>query len=181
VSAQRPELSAEDILAALNGRGVQYVVIGAFAVIAQGAPIDVTYDVDVTPQRDPDNLERLSLALGDLDARIRVNDLDEGLPFSHDARSLARMDMLNLTCPAGDFDIVFFPAGAPAGYDDLAPRSVLITVGGQDVRVASLADVVHSKEEAGRDKDIRALPALRRFLRDHPDRRPPAPDESVDK
>jgi hypothetical protein len=74
VSVQRPDLSAEDILAALNGRGVQYVVIGAFAVIAQGAPIDVTYDVDVTPQRDPDNLERLSLALGDLDARIRVND-----------------------------------------------------------------------------------------------------------
>lgn len=77
--------------------------------------------------------------------------------------------MLNLTCPAGDFDIVFSPSGAPAGYDDLAPRSVLITVGDHQVRVASLIDVVHSKEEAGRDKDIRALPALRRFIRDHPE------------
>jgi hypothetical protein len=41
--------------------------------------------------------------------------------------------MLNLTCPAGDFDIVFSPAGSPAGYEDLAPRAVLITVGDQDV------------------------------------------------
>jgi hypothetical protein len=84
------------------------------------------------------------------------------------------MEMLNLTCAAGDFDIVFTPAGAPGGYEDLSPRSVLITVGGQTVWAASLRDVVRSKEEAGRDKDIRVLPVLRRFLRDHPDR-PPTP------
>ena len=166
MSPTRPPLSAEDILAALNRRGVRFVVIGAFAAIAQGAPIDATYDVDVTPEPVPENLERLSLALSDLGAGIRVDDLEEGLPFAHDAASLARMDMLNLTCGAGDFDIVFHPAGAPAGYDDLAPRSVLITVGDQDVHAASLADVIRSKEEAGRAKDIRALPALRRFISD---------------
>lgn len=64
MSPTRPDLSAEDILAALNHQGVRYVVIGAFAAIAQGAPIDATYDVDVTPQRDPENLQRLSLAPG---------------------------------------------------------------------------------------------------------------------
>jgi len=69
----------------------------------------------VTLQRDPDNLKRLSKTLDDLDARIRVDDLEEGLPFAHNTTSLARMDMLNLTYPAGDFDIVFAPAGAPAG------------------------------------------------------------------
>ena len=172
MSPRRPRLSAEDILAALNRQGVHYVVIGAFAAIAQGAPIEATYDVDVTPQRDPENLKKLSLALSDLGARIRVDDLEEGLAFSHDARSLAGMDMLNLTCPAGDFDIVFSPAGAPRGYEDLAPGSVLITVGDQDVRVASLVDIVHSKEEAGRAKDIRVLPTLRRFIRDHPGQAP---------
>lgn len=78
------------------------------------------------------------------------------------------MEMLNLTCAAGDFDIVFRPAGAPDGYEDLAPRSVLITVGDQVVRAASLADVIHSKEEAGRAKDIRVLPALRRLIRARP-------------
>lgn len=166
MTSSRPELSAETILAALKARGVRFVVIGAFAAIAQGAPIEATYDIDVTPQRDPDNLQRLSEALDDLGARIRVEALEDGLEFSHDARSLAAMEMLNLTCPAGDFDIVFSPAGSPNGYDDLAHQSVIITVGGQAVRAASLADVVRSKEEAGRAKDIRVLPALRRFLRD---------------
>ncbi len=179
MSPARPDLSAEDILAVLNRRGVRYVLIGAFAAIAHGAPIDATYDIDVTPDRDPQNLERLSQALSDLDARIRVDEVEEGLPFAHDAGSLARMDMLNLTCSAGDFDIVFSPAGSPAGYEDLAPHSVLITVGDQDVRVASLADVVRSKEEAGREKDIRALPALRRYLHDHPDE-PPDPTQYAD-
>jgi len=178
MSPARPNLSAEDIFAVLNRRGVRYVVIGAFAAIAHGAPIEATFDVDVTPNRDPQNLQRLSQALRDLDARIRVDDLEEGLAFAHDAGSLARVDMLNLTCSAGDFDIVFSPAGSPAGYEDLAPHSVLITIGDQDIRVAGLADVVRSKEEAGREKDIRALPALRRHLRSHPDE--PDPTHNAD-
>ena len=58
----RPELSAEDILAVLNRHHVDYLVIGAFAAIAQGAPLEATHDVDVTPRRDADNLGRLSTA-----------------------------------------------------------------------------------------------------------------------
>lgn len=49
------------------------------------------------------------------------------------------MDMVNLTCEAGDFDIVFHPAGAPSGYEDLAACLVLISVGDQDPRAASTA------------------------------------------
>ena len=110
---KRPELSAEDILAVLNRHGVDYVVIGAFAAIAQGVPLEATHDVDVTPRRDDENLRRLSAALDELDARIRVDGLEEGLPFDHDASSLGSMATLNLTCAAGDFDIVFAPAAAP--------------------------------------------------------------------
>jgi len=69
----RPELNAEDILAAMNRHGVEYVVIGAFAAIAQGAPIDATYDIDVTPQRSPKNLTRLSQALSDLVQCLVIN------------------------------------------------------------------------------------------------------------
>ncbi len=160
----RPELAAEDILAALNQHGVEYVIIGAFAAIAQGAPIEATHDVDVTPRRDRANLRRLSKALEGLGAGIRVNDLDEGLPFAHDATSLAHMSMLNLTCAAGDFDLVFTPAAASAGYEDLIGDSVLIEVGGEHARAASLEDILRSKEEAGREKDVRAVVVLRRFV-----------------
>jgi len=46
-----------------NRHRVDYIVIGAFAAIAQGAPIEATHDVDVTPRRDEENLRRLSEAL----------------------------------------------------------------------------------------------------------------------
>ncbi len=101
-----PALSAEDILAALNHHGVEYVVVGAFAAIAQDAPIDPTYDVDITPRRSEANLRRLSAALEELSARVRTADEVEGLPFAHDAASLAAHSILNLTCPAGDFYLV---------------------------------------------------------------------------
>jgi hypothetical protein len=123
--------------------------------------------VDVTPRRSPENLQRLSDALRDLDARIRVDALEEGLPFSQDAESLARMTMLNLTCAAGDFDLVFTPAAAPSGYEDLVGHAVAIRIGDENAQAASLADIIRSKTEAGREKDIRTLPVLRQFLRDH--------------
>jgi pimeloyl-ACP methyl ester carboxylesterase len=49
------------------------------AALAHGAPIRATFDVDLTPARDPENLARLSDSLRDLDARIRTADVDGGL------------------------------------------------------------------------------------------------------
>lgn len=163
---RRPELEADSILAVLNRQGVDYLVIGAFAAIVQGAPLEATHDVDITPRRDSENLRRLSAALDELDARIRVDDLEDGLVFDHDSASLAAMTMLNLTCAAGDFDIVFSPAGTPTGFDELVGSSVRVRVGREDVSVASLEDVLRSKEEVGRDKDVRAALVIRAFLRD---------------
>jgi len=38
---------------ALNRRQVRYVIIGAFAAIAQQAPIPATRDIDITPDAAP--------------------------------------------------------------------------------------------------------------------------------
>lgn len=120
-------------------------------------------DVDITPRRSPANLSRLSDALRDLGAGIRVVDADDPLPFAHDADSLAAATVWNLRTRFGDVDISFEPSGT-RGYDDLVRDAVTITVRGVDVKIASLADVVRSKEAAGRDKDRRALPVLRELL-----------------
>ncbi len=162
---KRPELSAEHIFAALNHHRVDYVVIGAFAAIAQGVPLEATHDVDLTPRRDSENMRRLSTVLDELEARIRVDDLEDGLPFDHDAASLAAMAMLNLTCTAGDFDLVFSPAASPGGFDELVESSVQIRVGEEVVAVASLEDILRSKEEVGREKDVRAAVAIRTHMR----------------
>ncbi len=159
-----PDFDPERIVEQFNDHDVKYVVIGAVAALAHGAPIRATFDVDLTPARDPENLARLSDALRDLDARIRTADVDGGLPFAHDAASLANMQMLNLTCRHGDFDLAFMPSGTD-GYEDLAAGATVIVVGTTKMRVASLDDVIRSKEAAGRPKDIAVLPVLERHAR----------------
>ena len=156
------EHDATAIVAAFNRRGVRYVVIGAFAAIAQQAPIAPTRDIDFTPDSSTNNLRRLSAALKDLDARIRTDTVAGGLPFDHDGPSLGRAAVWNLICPYGEFDLSFRPSGFEGGYAELVVRSHRVAVLGVEVTIADLDDVIHSKEAAGRPKDLRALPALYR-------------------
>lgn len=152
---------ADEILRVLERHQVSFVLIGGFAANVHGSPM-LTTDVDITPQELPDNLARLSAALTELDARIRAEGV-EPLPFSHDAESLAAGRSWNLTTRFGDLDISMTPSGT-RGYDDLRRDAVEVTVRGVPVLLASLADIVRSKDAAGRDKDRRALPVLRELL-----------------
>lgn len=170
-----PEARAFDavaLLAVLERHGVDYVLIGGFAATVHGSPL-LTRDVDVTPSREVPSLERLAAALTELDSRVRVAGEPDGLPFSHDATSLAAATTWDLTTRYGDLDIAFTPSGT-RGYHDLLRDSRPTDIGGLRVRVASLMDVVRSKEAAGRPKDRRSLPILREILeRTQPDERPP--------
>jgi hypothetical protein len=155
-----------EILAVLERHGVEFVVIGGLAAALHGSPF-VTTDIDVTPRRARKNLERLSAALEELDARIRTEVVPAGLPFEHDGNSLSGVSLLNLTTRFGDLDISIEPVGT-SGYEDLARDARPFELGGVRVMVASLADVVRSKEAAGREKDRIALPTLRRLLEEGP-------------
>jgi hypothetical protein len=150
------------ILRALEAHHVRYVVIGAIAAIAAGAPI-LTTDLDVTPARSGENLERLALALRDLDAKLRSASSPEGVPFPIEAETLATADTWTLTTRAGDVDLMFSPAGTQ-GYDDLRRGARRERIAGVTVTVAALADVIRSKEAANREKDNMQLPILRRTL-----------------
>lgn len=156
------ELDLAPLLATLERHGVSYVLIGGMAAVAHGSPFP-TEDVDITPQADAENLARLSDALTELDARVRSDEVPEGLPFSHDATSLAAAGVWNLTTKYGDLDISLIPSGT-TGYDDLRRDASPTELLGVIVSVASLADVIRSKQAANRPKDQRVLPALREIL-----------------
>jgi len=162
-------LNAAAIVEVLNRHGVRYVVIGAFAAIAQRAPIPATRDIDLTPDSSAENLARLSQALEELGARIRTAAVDGGLPFDHDGRSLAASPVWNLICSYGEFDISFAPSGIAGGYEELAMKAHRMRVDAVDVMVADLSDVIRSKEAAGRPKDLKVLPILYRFDRQRRD------------
>jgi hypothetical protein len=158
-----PRLSPAAIVAALNHQ-VRYVITGAFAAIAQQAPIPATRDIDFTPDTSQDNLARLPRAVTDLGAKIRTEAVPEGLPFSHDATSLAAAAVWNLICSGGEFHISFHPSGFAGGYAQLEVNARRLRVEEVEVVVADLDDVIRSKEAAGRPKDLRVLPSLYRHL-----------------
>jgi hypothetical protein len=151
------------LLRLLERHDVRYVVIGAQAAVIHGAPV-VTEDLDITPARDDENLQRLASALSEIEPRLRTASEPEGVPFPVDARLLAIAATWNLTTRLGELDIAFEPAGT-RGYDDLRSGADTIELAdGLLVQVASLADVIRSKEAAGREKDRAQLPLMRRTL-----------------
>ncbi len=163
-------LQAEEIFACLDRHGVRYVLIGGLAAVLQGSPL-ATFDADICPARDSDNLRRLAGALEELEARIRTPDTAEGVGFPREPSFLANVDVLNLVTRVGDLDLSFRPSGTD-GFEDLAARSIAIGIKGLQVQVAALQDVIRSKEAANRPKDQRTLPLLRQLLEEIRKRNP---------
>ena len=156
------EFQPEKILEVLTRHQVRFILIGGVAAIYYGSR-QVTTDVDITPAGDEKNLERLSRALDELGAKIRTEDDPRGHPFAHDATSLRGMLMLNLATAFGDLDIALMPSGT-TGYADIKREAEDVDILGIKAPIASLADIIRSKEAAGRAKDFAVLPELREIL-----------------
>jgi hypothetical protein len=163
-----PEFRPEAILEVLERHRVRYVLIGGFAATIHGSPY-LTTDVDITPAATPENLASLSAGLNELEARIRVAGEPEGVAFKPDAESLAQGQIWTSTTTFGDLDVSFVPSGTH-GYDDLRRDATELEVLGVHVPLASLADIIRSKEAADRPKDRLTLPVLRRILEEGGDR-----------
>lgn len=154
MDAFRPDL----ILQCLVRHRVDFVVVGGLAASLHGVP-HVTFDIDVTPEPSGENRERLSRALRELGARIRLPTESGGLPFDHDGASLADAKVWNLVTLYGELDLTMEPAGM-SGYDELIDDAVVTDLGEVEVAVASLDAVIRSKRAADRPKDRAVLPLL---------------------
>lgn len=159
------ELEAEAIIEVFNRFALDFVVIGAFAAIAQNVPVPPTVDIDFYAASDRINLERLANALEFLDAKIRTSDPDEGLVFDRSPEFLRKMHMLNLSCEYGEFDIMFRATGI-RNYHDLERRSLTVVVGTTETQIAAVEDIAESKRAAGRVKDLKVLQIFEKFLKD---------------
>lgn len=149
------------LFAVLGDHEVDYVTIGGMAATLWGSPL-TTGDVDICPAADQANLARLAAALREVDARVFTISEPEGIPFACEAETLREARVWNLITSAGRVDLSFKPAGTQ-GYPDLVRDAVTVEIGPTLVRVAALADVIRSKEAAGRERDRQALPTLRRL------------------
>lgn len=156
------------IIRVLTEYEVDCVLIGGLAAVLHGSPA-TTNDADIMPEMSEVNLKRVSDALRVLEARLRVSSDPDGVPFEPHPALLASMSALNTTTKFGDLDLTI----SPAGIDDYAALKRAATefeINGSTILVASLDDVIRSKETADRAKDHATLPLLH-ALRDEIERR----------
>jgi predicted nucleotidyltransferase len=164
-----PPLDRAALLDSLNRHGVRFILVGGLAAQAYGAS-RATQDADICPEWSTENLAQLAEALTELRARLKIGERSvDTLGVDLDARTLHSFEIGAWRTSAGDVDVLL---GIPAAtrsdllrYEQLAENAVELRIDQIRVLVASLADIIRSKEVVGRPKDREALDELRR-LRD---------------
>jgi hypothetical protein len=138
------------ILDALLAEGVEFVLVGGLAAVAQGAPI-TTHDVDIVHARSEANLDRLMAVLGKLNAHYRGRSV--GSVILPDRRALAMTGYSLLTTDLGPLDCL----GAieeGRDYEDLIPLSVEVDLDGRRLRVLRLDTIVAIKQTSTEAKTV---------------------------
>jgi hypothetical protein len=135
----------ERIVAALNAGNVSYVVVGGFAVAAHGV-VRATRDLDVVPDPDVENLDRLANALMDLGAEHPVEDVLTGASLSSPVWS-------KLRTRHGEIQLLNrMPAVPP--FSKLIATAISVEIGEEPALVCSLADLRAMKLASGRPRDL---------------------------
>jgi predicted nucleotidyltransferase len=154
VQDELPDFGA--ILAKLNAAGVRYVVIGGLAMVGHGSD-HVTRDIDIGYARDRTNLQHLASALKSVSPRPR--DFPADLPFIWDERTIQSLANMTLDTESGWIDLLGDIPGIDE-FDALWEHAVEVEMFGQDVRIASVEDMILMKRAANREKDQKHISEL---------------------
>lgn len=149
------------VIRSLRKHDADFIVIGASAAIAQGAPIG-TIDLDLGYRRTRDNIRRLVDALKPFHPRLRG--VDESTPFRFGVETVRKGCNFTFVTDAGDLDILGYITGL-GDYEAMTANALSLRMFGRSVLVMDLEDVIRSKKAAGRAKDKAVLPVLEQTLR----------------
>jgi len=144
------EFDLRSLLEALNEAGVDFVVIGGVAVGAHGF-IRGTADLDVVPDPDPGNLERLSIALTKLDSTLPTVG-ERAFNPDTDLGVMRRGGNVTAMTKFGGLDVIQRAQGVPS-YSQLAEDAVQSELLGIPVRICSLARLREMKRAQNRTQD----------------------------
>ncbi|MCC6244918.1 MAG: nucleotidyltransferase [Gemmatimonadaceae bacterium] len=137
------ELPADftDFVHALNANGVEYLLVGGYAVGVHGY-LRATADIDFFYRRTPENVTRVLAALAEFGAP----------PVVFDRAHLETADVVTaFGQPPMRIDLLSGISGVT--FDDALDGSLRIHVGGDVVPVIGLRALLANKEASGRPKD----------------------------
>ena len=131
-----------DMLKCLNKAGVDYIMVGGWAVNMHGY-IRATIDLDIWIMADCANARKVYAAL-----------LDFGAPIADIAPEDFTIDgtIFQIGVAPCRIDIINKIDGLT--YADASPRAVMKNIDGIPVRILSLEDLVANKRASGRTKDL---------------------------
>lgn len=130
-----------DFIAALNGHGVEYVLVGGYALAVYGV-IRATGDLDIFHRRTTENVRKLMAAMREFGAPEKC--IDEAALMDPDAMTYFgqepfRIDLLNSI--------------SGVTFDEVWANVFEITTDGERIRVIGRDELVANKRASGRKKD----------------------------
>lgn len=159
------------MLAVLLRHQVRFVIVGGYgAMVHRIDGLEPTTDIDICPLLDDENITRLREALAEMHAEPFFDETARPtslIDLFDDPDGLRQAKAVMLVTEWGALDLVIRPDGISQGYRTLEPQVEILSAVDPDGRaidlevpVASVHHIYLSKKEAGRPKDLRALPHL---------------------
>ena len=138
----------KEMLQCLAGEGVEFLLVGAYAMAAHGYP-RATMDIDIWVMPSPANAQAVLRALASFGAPL--HDLTES--------DLQKDDTIfQIGTAPRRIDIITGASGLR--FQDCLERSVEIEIEGLIVRVPCIDDLILNKQASGRTKDLADAEAL---------------------
>ena len=131
-----------DMLRCLNRAGVDYIMVGGWAVNLHGY-VRATIDLDIWILADQENARKVYAALGEFGAplgQVKPEDFAQDGTIFQIGVAPCRIDVIN------KIDGV--------KYAEASPRAVQKTIEGVPVRIISREDLIANKRASGRTKDL---------------------------
>jgi predicted nucleotidyltransferase len=154
-------LPLEAVFQALNDRGARYVLVGGLAVVLHGH-LRATGDVDLIVDLGAGEVEKTLIALETAGFRpyapVAVSDFAD--PEKRAAWVRDKGMLVFSLRPEAGVPMVDLFLEHPIPFDELWVRSVVTTLRGVPIRVASIDDLVRLKRTAGRPEDLTDAEAL---------------------
>jgi hypothetical protein len=132
----------------LNSAGVEYLIVGAYALAAHGHP-RYTGDIDIWIRRSDDNAARVLEVLekfGFASLGLKRNDL------------LKPDSIVQLGYPPARIDLLTSISGV--GFEEAFARKVVMEVSGVELPIIGLDEFRANKRATGRAKDLADLESL---------------------
>jgi hypothetical protein len=145
-----------DLLLLLARHGVDFVVVGGYAVAAYGSSL-VTQDIDICCDFSAENLMRLQRALEETHPVHRMT--TERLPLVLTPEKCKGLKNLYLDTDAGQLDCLGSVLGV-GDFSTVKQHSIVIEIDEVECRLIDIKALIEAKQAMGRPRDLVAIQEL---------------------